>query len=82
MNINIEINNNTINENIEILKLNDELIIKNENLTKENKQLLDNELIYINKIKEMEMMINELKKQVVPILSVSDIDSIINQLIF
>ena len=81
-NINIEINNNTINENIDILKLNDELIIKNENLTKENKQLLDNELIYINKIKEMEMMINELKKQVVPVWSVPEIDEIINQLIF
>ena len=48
----------------------------------ENKQLLDNELIYINKIKEMEMMINELKKQVVPILSVSEIDSITNLLNF
>ena len=82
ININIEINNNTINENIEILKLNDELIIKNENLTKENKQLLDNELIYINKIKEMEMMINELKKQVVPIWSVPEIDSITNVLDF
>ena len=64
-----------VNKNVEIIELNDKLI-------KTIDTLQDNEMRNLTKIQELEMMINELRKQVVPILSVSEIDSITNQLIF
>jgi hypothetical protein len=59
-----------VNEKVEILELNDKLI-------KQVNTLQDNEMSYLTKIQELEMMINELRK-----LSVSDIDEITNVLIF
>jgi len=72
---NVEITEIEINTNVEIIELNDKFI-------KIIDLLQDNEMKNLTKIQELEMMINELKKQVVPIWSVSEIDSITNQLIF
>ena len=64
-----------VKKHIEVLDLNDELI--NKLITSQ-----DNEMKNLTKIQELEMMIIELKKQLVPILSVSEIDSITNVLNF